>query len=196
MATASRPLVRLLIVDDDEDLRTTLAARFERLGLAVTTAASGEEALAKAAGARFDVAVLDVHLPGMGGVELLARLKELWPEAEALMLTAHGSVESAVQAMKQGAYDYLTKPFRLAELELHVHKAYEKVQLARRDRQWVQQLRHESPRHRLVGSSAAMRKVAALIEKVAGTDATVLIRGASGTGKEVVARTLHASGPR
>src|SRR5262245_54600404 len=196
MATASRPLVRLLIVDDDEDLRTTLAARFERLGLAVTTAASGEEALAKAAGARFDVAVLDLHLPGMGGVELLVKLKELHPEAESLLLTAHGSVETAVQAMKQGAYDYLTKPFRLSELEVHVHKAHEKVQLARRERQWALQHRQEAPRHRLVGSSPAMRRVAALIDKVAGTDATVLVCGPSGTGKEVVARALHALSPR
>ncbi len=196
MATASRPPVRLLIVDDDEDLRTTLAARFERVGLAVTIAASGEEALAKAAGARLDVAVLDLHLPGMGGIELLAKLKELHPEAEAVMLTAHGSVETAVQAMKQGAYDYLTKPFRHSELEVHVQKASEKAQLARRERQWVQQLRRESPRHQLVGSSPQIRKIVALIEKVAGTDATVLVSGPSGTGKEVVARMLHARGPR
>jgi DNA-binding NtrC family response regulator len=98
--------------------------------------------------------------------------------------------------MKRGAYDYLTKPFRLQELEVHIQKAFEKVQLARRERQWVNQLRTETPRHRLVGSSPAMRRVAALIEKVASTDATVLICGPSGTGKEVVARAIHAGSPR
>jgi DNA-binding NtrC family response regulator len=188
--------VRLLIVEDDEEMRGALAARFGRLGLAVTAAPSGEEALARAGQSRFDVALLDLHLPGMGGIELLGKLKEMQPEVEALMLTAHSSIETAVLAMKQGAYDYLTKPFRLSELEVLVHKAYEKVQLARRERQWVEQVRYESPRHRLVGSSAAVRKAVALIEKVAGTDATVLITGPSGTGKEVVARALHASSPR
>ena len=196
MPPATRHPIRLLIVDDDDELRGTLATRFERLGLAVTAAASGEAALAAVAQTRCDIALLDLNLPGMGGLEVLKKLKEFWPESEALLLTAHASVETAVQAMKQGAYDYLTKPFRLAELEVHVQKAYEKVQLARRGRQFAQQLRHESPRHRLVGNSPQMRKVAALIEKVAGTDATVLITGPSGTGKEVVARTLHASSQR
>ncbi len=190
------PPIELLIVDDDELLRQTLARRFQRQGLKVTQAAQGEEALEQAADKRFDVALLDLNLPGMSGVELLGRLKERQPELEALLLTAHGSVETAIQAMKRGAYDYLAKPFHLPELEVHIQKAYEKVQLARRERQWVQQLSYESPRYRLVGSGAAMRKVVAMIEKVAATDATVLIRGASGTGKELVARALHTNSHR
>jgi DNA-binding NtrC family response regulator len=194
--TAGRASIRLLIVDDDEQLRRTLASRFERQGLAVTEASSGEQALEKAGQARWDVALLDLHLPGIGGIDLLSRLKESQPDLEALMLTAHSSVETAVQAMKRGAYDYLIKPFRLPELEAHIQKAYEKVQLKRREKQWEQQVRRESPRHSLIGSSAAMKRVTALIEKVAPTDATVLVRGASGTGKEVVARALHAGSPR
>ncbi len=190
------PPIELLIVDDDEPLRQTLARRFQRQGLKVTQASRGEEALEQAADRRFDVALLDLNLPGMSGVELLGRLKERQPEMEALLLTAHGSVETAIQAMKRGAYDYLAKPFHLPELEVHIQKAYEKVQLARRERQWVQQLSYESPRYRLVGSGAAMRKVVQLIEKVAATDATVLIRGASGTGKELVARALHTNSLR
>jgi two-component system NtrC family response regulator len=114
----------------------------------VTAAGSGEEALTRAAQARFDVALLDLHLPGISGIDVLAALKDRQPELEAILLTAHSSIESAVQAMKQGAYDYLTKPFRLADVEAHVQKAFEKVQLARRERQWVQQVAYESPRYR------------------------------------------------
>jgi DNA-binding NtrC family response regulator len=196
MATSNAPSVRLLIVDDDEQLRGTLVKRFQRLGMTVAAATSGEEALERLGHTRWDVALLDLHLPGIGGIELLAKLKEQQPELEALMLTAHGSLETAVAAMKHGAYDYLTKPFHLPELEVHIQKAFEKVQLARRERQWVEQLRYESPRYRLIGSGPAMRQVTRLIERVAPTDSTVLIRGPSGTGKELVARALHANSPR
>ena len=196
MSKPAPPPIRLLVVDDDEQMRQTLVRRFQRQGLAVTSAGSGEDALAKAPHNRFDLALLDLHLPGMSGIELLGKLKELQPEMEAIMLTAHGSIETAILAMKKGAYDYLTKPFHLPELEVHLQKAYEKVQLARRARQWVEQLRYESPRYRLVGSSAAMQRVVQLIEKVAATDATVLVRGASGTGKELVARAVHYNSAR
>jgi DNA-binding NtrC family response regulator len=195
MATTKPPL-RLLIVDDDEDLRPTLVQRFRHLGMNVTPAGSGEDALAAAAKGRFDVALLDLHLPGVNGIEVLARLKEGQPELEAILLTAHASVQTAIEAMKRGAYDYLTKPFRLAELEVHVQKAFEKVQIARRERQWVQQLQYESPRYRIIGSSPAVRRVVQLIERVAPTDSTVLVRGPSGTGKELVARAIHANSAR
>jgi DNA-binding NtrC family response regulator len=196
MTTSSRPAIRLLIVDDDDQLRQTLARRFERQGMIVIEAANGDDALVKAAQTRCDVALLDLHLPDTTGVELLGQLKERQPELEAIMLTAHGSIETAILAMKRGAYDYLTKPFHLPELEIHLQKAFEKVQLARRERQWVQQIDFESPHYRLVGSSPAMKKVVQLLEKVAPTAATVLVRGASGTGKELVARALHYNSPR
>src|SRR5579871_5159179 len=190
------PSIKLLIVDDDDDLRDDLLHLFRKQGHEVTAAVSGEDALNKASHARFDVALLDLHLPGISGIDLLTQLKEQQPELEALMLTAHSSIETAVEAMRKGAYDYLTKPFRTSDLEIHVEKAFEKVQLQRRQQQWLQQLSYESPRYRLVGSSPALRKVVALIEKVAATDATVLVRGASGTGKELVARALHTNSPR
>jgi DNA-binding NtrC family response regulator len=188
--------LRLLIVDDDDQLRQTLARRFQREGMVVTTAASGEEALTKTPDLRWDVALLDLHMSDMSGIELLGKLKEFQPEVEALLLTGHGSMETAILAMKRGAYDYLTKPFHLPELEVHIQKAYEKVQLARRERQWVEQLKYESPRYRLVGSSPGMRRVVQMIEKIAPSDSTVLVRGASGTGKELVARALHLNSPR
>ncbi|MCS7045283.1 MAG: sigma-54 dependent transcriptional regulator, partial [Gemmataceae bacterium] len=188
--------IHLLIVDDDEQLRQTLAKRCQRLGMMVTQAADGLDGLAKAEQGRHDVALVDLHMPGLSGLELLEKLKERQPTLEVILLTAHGSIETAIQAMKKGAYDYLTKPFQLPELEVHIQKAFEKVLLARRERQWVEHLRYESPRYRLVGSSAAMRKIVQLIERVAPTDATVLIRGASGTGKELVARALHNNSRR
>lgn len=194
MATSSA--LRLLIVDDDEQLRQTLERRFKRQGFPVTVAADGEEALAKAAQNRWDVALIDLNMPGMNGIEVMGKLKELQPELEALLLTAQGSIETAIQAMKGGAYDYLTKPFHLPELEVHIQKAYEKVQLARRERQWVEQVGFESSRYRLVGSSPAMQRAVQLLQKVAPTDATVLVRGASGTGKELIARALHYNSPR
>jgi DNA-binding NtrC family response regulator len=195
MAT-TKPSLRLLLVDDDDDLRQTVAARLRRQGLIVLEADSGAEALARAAQARCDVAVIDLQMPGMNGLELLERLKAQQPDLEVLLLTAFSSVETAVQAMKRGAYDYLAKPFPLAELEVRVHKAHEKVQLARRERQWVQQVQYESPRYRLVGSSPAMKRVVQMIERAAPTDATMLVRGASGTGKELVARALQGNSPR
>jgi DNA-binding NtrC family response regulator len=196
MTSSRDPVIRLLIVDDDEQLRRTLVRRFQRQGYKVTAASSGEEALALASQDRFDVALLDLHLPGIGGIEVLSRLKERQPELEVLLLTAHGSIETAIEALKRGAYDYLTKPFHLAELEIHIQKAYEKVALTRRERQRLDVLRYESPRYQLVGSSPALRRVVQLIEKVAATESTVLIRGASGTGKELVARALHYNSPR
>jgi len=196
MATPSLPSLRLLIVDDDDDLRPTMARRFHLAGATVAQAARGTAALEQAAQARFDVALLDLHLPDMTGIELLQRLKEKQPELEALMLTAHGSLDTAIQAMKVGAYDYLTKPFQFADLEIHIQKAYEKVQLTRRERQWVEQIRYESPRYQIIGSNPAIRRVVQLIEKVAPSDATVLVCGPSGTGKELVARAVHYNSSR
>ena len=196
MPSTNSILPKLLIVDDDGDLREALAKRFHKNGLSVVAAASGEAALIEADKDRFDVALLDLNLPDMNGIDLLGKLKERWPEIEAIMLTGHGSIESAIQAMKLGAYDYLAKPVHIPSLEVHIDKAFEKVRLARRERQWVEQIGFQSDRYRLVGSSLAMQRVLNLIEKVAPTEATVLVCGASGTGKELVARALHFNSSR
>jgi len=197
MATTEKTAsIRILVVDDDANLLEMMKERFERKGTRIATAGCGADALALAADGRFDIALLDVNLPDMNGLELLAKLKEQHPEIEVIMLTAHGSIETAIQAMKSGAYDFLTKPFHFNELDIHVQKAFEKVSLVRRERQWVEHISFESPRYRMVGTSPVHLRVMQLIEKVAPTDATVLIRGASGTGKELVARALHYNSPR
>ncbi len=188
--------IRLLIVDDDEQLRQALVKRFQRQGLNLINAASAEEAVPLLDKHRFDVALLDLHLPGMSGIELLDRIKAAQPEVEVLLLTAHGSMDTAILAMKRGAYDYLTKPFHLPDLEIHIQKAFEKVQLARREWHWKENQRYESPRYQLIGSAPAMQRVVQMIEKVAPTESTVLVRGASGTGKELVARAIHYNSKR
>src|ERR1019366_9290847 len=156
----------------------------------------GLEALTLAADEPIDIALLDIDLPDANGLDLLAKLKEQHPDIEVIMLTAHASVDTALTAMRSGAYDYLTKPFHFNELEVHIQKAHEKVKLARRERQWVEHIVFESPRYKMVGSSALHRRVIQMIEKVAPSDTTILIRGASGTGKELVARALHYNSPR
>ena len=188
--------IHLLVVDDDETLLEMMQQRFERTGMKVFAATKGVEAINLASGERIDVALLDINLPDANGLDLLAKLKEQHPELEVIMLTAHASVDSALTAMRSGAYDYLTKPFHFDELEVHIQKAHEKVKLARRERQWVEHIGFESPRYKMVGSSTQHRRVMQLIEKVAPSDATILIRGPSGTGKELVARALHYNSPR
>ena len=188
--------MRILIVDDDKDLCELFSRRFAHQGAIPVTAHNGEEALQTLENHPCDVALLDLSMPGMNGIELLRRLKESHPGIEAVMLTAQGTIESAIEAMRLGAYDYLTKPVRFEELELRTSKAFEKAQLTHRQHQWSQHVEYESARHQLIGSSSALQKVIRLIHKVAPTEATVLIRGESGTGKELVARALHYNSPR
>ena len=195
-AKEKKPSIRLLVVDDDETLLEMMKEGFERKGIKVIATTKAALALDLASQGRIDIALLDVNLPDGNGLDLLTKLKEQHPAMEVIMLTAHGSIESAIQAMRSGAYDYLTKPFHFNDLEVHIQKAHEKVALARREQQWVEQIAFESPRYKLVGSSLVHQRVMQLIEKVAPSDASVLIRGTSGTGKELVARALHYNSPR
>jgi DNA-binding NtrC family response regulator len=189
--------IRLLIIDDDDALRQNLVRRYRHLGMTVADAASGEDFLARGGGGSWDVALLDLHLPGIDGIALMDRLKERQPDLECVLFTAEGSIETAVEAMRKGAYDYVTKPIpHLPELDVRLQKAAEKARLVRRERQWSDQIAYESPRYRLIGSGPEMQRVVKLIERVAPTNATVLIRGASGTGKELVARAIHTNSPR
>ena len=186
----------ILAVDDDDDLRGVIVRRFLRHGHDVEQTASPVEALRRAEQKHFDVAILDIALPEMDGVQLLEQLRQVDPETQAIMLTASRTVETAIRAMKLGAYDYLSKPCELAELELQVERAFEKARLARENRTLKAVLRRTEPPGEIIGTTPVIRRVLCLIAKVATTDSSVLIQGESGTGKELVARALHRGSPR
>ncbi len=190
------PLFDLLIVDDDAEFRDTLVRRFRRRGMNVSEAASGEEALELANRREFDVAIVDMVMPGMTGIELLAKFKAQHAECEVVLLTGQGTIESAVQAMKLGASDFLTKPFPLGDLEILLDKAIDRRQVAKENRQLKTLLHRREAPVRMVGQSPALQEVKRLIDRAGPSETAILIQGESGTGKEIVAHLLHASSPR
>jgi len=186
----------LLIVDDEKIVRDSLDKWFREEGYQVSTAESASEALGRLAGRRFDLALVDIKMPGTDGIELQRRLREVDPELAVVIMTGYASVETAVQALKNGAYDYVTKPFDPDDIAHLVSNAM----AFRRTREENVRLREaialaEPPRE-LIGQSTGMKRVIDAIETVGPTEATVLITGESGTGKELVARAIHAASPR
>ncbi|HLQ43342.1 MAG TPA: response regulator, partial [Planctomycetaceae bacterium] len=157
--------VELLFVDDDDEFRSTAVQRFARRGFHVRAAAGVNDALRLLQDRQFDVVVSDMAMPGLTGINLLQRVKELSPECEVILLTGEGTVETAVQAMKLGAYDFLSKPFSLAELETHIQKAYERRRLNQENVQLKAVLERTQPKLRMVGESLAMQEVFKLIAK-------------------------------
>jgi DNA-binding NtrC family response regulator len=185
---------RILFVDDDEAGRELGLYNLGQAGFEAVGARDGAEALACFEGERFDLVVTDLRMPGVSGMELLARLRELAPDVPVVVITAHGSVEAAVQAMKAGAYDFLEKPFGREVLLLAASRALERRRLALEN----QDLRRRASgiEREIVRASPVMERLLHAVDRVAGSEATVLITGESGTGKELVARRLHARGPR
>jgi len=192
----SPPALDLLVVDDDHEFRDTLRSRFLRHGFEVQTAANGEEALGLAERRNFDVAIFDMMMPGMSGLELLKRFKESHPECEVILLTGQGSIETAVEAMKLGAYDYLQKPFPLKDLEAVATKAFERCNLRKENKQLKALLERSQPPSEMIGQSPAMQEIFRLIQRAGPSDKAILILGESGTGKELVARALHRQSRR
>jgi len=186
----------LLLVEDDEAFRTTAAQWMTRKGHRVEQAANGQEALQHFDRRQFNVAVFDMNMPGITGLELLQRIREREIDTEVLVLTGQATIENAVAAMKLGAFDYLTKPFALAELERRLQLAAEHGRLRKENTQLRELVQRQRPRTLVVGQSAAMKEVMRLIARVAPTDKTVLVLGESGTGKEVVARAIQEQSGR
>ena len=187
---------KILIVDDETVVRDSLGKWFSSEGYQARPVASARDALESIANTEYDVALLDIKMPGMDGMELQSRLKEADPELTVVVMTGYASVETAVQALKQGAYDYITKPIDPDELSHLVSNALEHRRARREVVRLRENLQEVSPSTELIGKAPGMKKVCELIEMVAPTEATVLITGESGTGKEVVARAIHAAGPR
>jgi len=187
---------KILIVDDELIVRESLGGWLERDGHTVDKAASGEEALEKCEKNRYDILLLDIKMEGMSGLEVLKRVRENDPDVSVVMITAYGSIPSAIEAMKSGAYEYLLKPFDPDELMVLIEKIG-KHQAERRETQFLREQYKERTRfENMIGQSRALQGVFDLIESVAPTDSTVLIKGETGTGKGLAARAIHTKSRR
>jgi two-component system response regulator PilR (NtrC family) len=187
---------RILIVDDELSMREFLSILLEREGYEVAVAGSAEEALRQIDASLFDLVISDVQMPGLNGIELLARIKEVTPETAVLMVTAFSTAEQAVEAMKLGAYDYISKPFKNEEIKVLISKALEKQGLKRENTILKQEAAQRDGFCGIIGKSARIRELFDMIQKVAHSQSSVLILGESGTGKELAARAIHACSPR
>ena len=187
---------KLLFVDDDETFSKVMKKELNRMGHSVVCVDSGEAAIEELKKRNFDVVVLDIKMPGIGGLKTLKRAKKIDPEIEIIMLTGQATIDSAVESMKMGAYDYITKPCRLNELDILLKKAYEKKQLTKENVSLKRLATSKEQDKVMISQSDKMKPVFNLMNKVARTDSTVLIQGASGTGKELVARDIHQKSKR
>lgn len=187
---------RVVVVDDDLSLRQFLGIMLKRGGFECEAAASGREALQILERQPAGVVITDLSMEGMDGMAVLRTVKERWPATEVVMITAHATTQNAVEAMKQGAFDYVVKPFNVDEVRLILDKAFER-QAIQEENQQLRQLLHDKLGYgSFIGQSPAMKKVYDLIERVKDTPVSVLVTGESGTGKELVARAIHFEGER
>jgi len=187
---------KILIVDDELIMRESLAGWLERDGHHVQTAASGEEALEILKDARFDILLVDIKMEGISGLDVLKQIKDSDPEVEVVMITAYGSISSAIEAMKNGAYDYLLKPFDPNELGVLIEKIIQHQAQARENLYLKEQYRERTRFESMIGQSKAMQEVFDLIQDVAPMNSTVLITGETGTGKGLAAKAIHSNSPR
>ncbi len=187
---------KILVIDDDTSLRRVLEYNLEEEGYEVQAASSGEKGLSLMEDFQPNLVITDMKMTGMNGLMVLKIIKERSPDTLVIIITAFGTVDAAVEAMKSGAYDYITKPFNREALKLTVRKALQFCDLTEENKRMKSELSDLSDFHTIIGSSEEMKKVFEVIRKVADTEAPVLITGESGTGKELVARSIHANSSR
>ena len=187
--------VDLLLVDDEDDFRESAQHYFAKRGFRVQSVPNGNAALQALESKQFDVAVVDVHMPEMDGVQLLEKLRETDPSLQVIMLTGGATIPTAVASMKAGAVDYVTKPVKLANLDHLIQKSANTARLHRENERLREVIRRSNPDSSIIGESEAIHKVHHLISRIAPSHQSVLIQGESGTGKELVARAIHAQSP-
>ena len=194
--TPARPRTTILVVDDDADMRAWLKEDLDREGFLVETAAGGRLGVERVREGGIDLVVSDVRMPDLDGLDMLREIREVEPSPFVIIVTGFGSIDTAIRAVKLGAYDYITKPFKIDQLLLSIDKALAERVL----RNEVTRLREEVTRRdrldNIIGRSAAMQEIFALVRRLSSSHANILITGESGTGKELVARALHAKSPR
>ncbi len=193
---AAGPPIKVLVVDNDEGHADAMSESLSKIGYECTVAHSGEEAIKRLDQSAYEIVVTDLVMPGIGGLELLAESKERLPDAEVILVTGHGTVESAVEAMRRGAFNYLLKPLDLAQLRAVVDNAGRSQHLRRANAELRKRLDEKFGFEGVVGNSDAMRTVIERLSRVAPTDASVLIQGETGCGKELVAQAIHQNSPR
>ncbi|MBI3075504.1 MAG: sigma-54-dependent Fis family transcriptional regulator, partial [Deltaproteobacteria bacterium] len=187
---------RILVVDDEENMTYFLSQLLGQQGYQVEVATDGQAAIDRIQGSIYDLVISDIRLPGLDDMAVLKAIRESDPLANVILITAYASVESAVQALREGAYDYLIKPFRAEDVLRSVERALERRRLHTELGHLRQEVQRRYAFHNLVGKSRAMQEVYDLIRRVAPARSAVLIRGESGTGKELVARAIHYNSPR
>lgn len=187
---------KILLIEDDQNSRDALLLLLKGSGFNLKGCDGGEEGLRLLKGERFDIVITDLFLPDMNGIDILTQVKTISPRTEVILITGHASAETAVKAMKEGAFDYITKPLNFDELRIIVDKAVEKVALLSENVYLKKQLREKYEFANIIGNSQPMQQLFSRMKKIIKTESTVLIMGESGTGKELVAKALHFNGTR
>jgi DNA-binding NtrC family response regulator len=187
---------RVLVVDDEDRVRKLLTRLLQEEGCRVQVASSGREALEALEREAYDLVLTDLTMPGMSGMDLLSEIREKWSEMSVILVTAFGTVESAVEAMHKGAFHYITKPFKLDEVRIFTQRALQEGRTRRELAALRREVHQKFEYANIIGKSKAMQDVFSLIERVAPSNSTVLIQGKSGTGKELVAKAIHYNSPR
>jgi len=187
---------KILIVDDEQGMRDFLRAMLERQDYEVSTASSGEEAKAVLEAESIDLMITDVKMPDISGIELMEHCKRVAPDTIVIVITAYASHDTAVEAMKLGAEDYITKPFDIDEFSIIIRRSLQRKRLAEENILLRRELRREHGFENIIGKSRPMIELYRMIERISATPSTVLITGESGTGKELVARAIHYNSPR